>query len=340
MRELLPQGQPDRTARAGAPAHGGTRRRGRCASTGRDEGIERPWPVAERLIVCVGPGASAERTGPRRRAHGGAAARPTGSRSTSRRRGCSACPTPSATASCARCARRTARRGSRSRSAAATSPRRSSRTRARATRRASSSGAPRRDGLRGWLPLSAADRIVAGASDLEVVVVGREAEDAPASPAKALLARSRDHLASSRGGSGGGRATPGRRSRPRSPPGSRLSWTRSSSRANQVMIYLLAVALVAMRLGRGPSVAAAVASVAAFDFFSSSRRAFVRRLRHAVPGHLRGDARGGANHQRPGGERPHPRAHRGLPRAAHRGALRHEPRTGRGRGPRRCCALR
>ena len=55
-------------------------------------------------------------------------------------------------------------------------------------------GRARRDGLRAWLPLSAADRIVAGASDLEVLVVGREVEDAPASPAKALLARSREHL--------------------------------------------------------------------------------------------------------------------------------------------------
>ena len=27
-----------------------------------DEGIEAPWPVAERIIVCVGPGANAERT--------------------------------------------------------------------------------------------------------------------------------------------------------------------------------------------------------------------------------------------------------------------------------------
>ena len=33
------------------------------------------------------------------------------------------------------------------------------------------------------------------------------------------------------------------------------------------MIYLLGVMLVAMRLGRGPSVLAAVLSVAAFDFF-------------------------------------------------------------------------
>ena len=108
---------------------------------------------------------------------------------------------------------------------------------------------------------------MAGASDLEVLVVGREAEVAPASPAKALLARSREHLG----------VEPRRKRRW---PG--YAWAAIAvalatgiatlmdpffEPANQVMIYLLAVTLVAMRLGRGPSVAAAVASVVAFDFF-------------------------------------------------------------------------
>jgi two-component system sensor histidine kinase KdpD len=37
--------------------------------------------------------------------------------------------------------------------------------------------------------------------------------------------------------------------------------------ANIVMLFLLTVVLVAVRLGRGPAVAAAFLSVAAFDFF-------------------------------------------------------------------------
>ncbi len=42
---------------------------------------------------------------------------------------------------------------------------------------------------------------------------------------------------------------------------------RSFDRSNLIMIYLLGVAFVATRYGRGPSVLAAVLSVAAFDFF-------------------------------------------------------------------------
>ena len=41
--------------------------------------------------------------------------------------------------------------------------------------------------------------------------------------------------------------------------------------ANQVAVYLLAVTLVATRLGRGPSVMVALLSVLAFDFFSCRR---------------------------------------------------------------------
>ena len=37
--------------------------------------------------------------------------------------------------------------------------------------------------------------------------------------------------------------------------------------ANLIMMYLIAVIVIAIRLGRGPSVLASVLSVAAFDFF-------------------------------------------------------------------------
>ncbi len=121
----------------------------------------------------------------------------------------------------------------------------------------------------GWsraLRLSAADRIIAAASDLEVVVVGEEVEET-AAPARALLARSREHL--------------GVRDRRKLRwPG--YAWALLAvgiatavamamdpffELANQVMIYLLAVMVVAVRLGRGPSVLASVLAVVSFDFF-------------------------------------------------------------------------
>ena len=37
--------------------------------------------------------------------------------------------------------------------------------------------------------------------------------------------------------------------------------------ANLIMMYLIAVIVIAIRLGRGPSVLASVLSVATFDFF-------------------------------------------------------------------------
>lgn len=48
-----------------------------------------------------------------------------------------------------------------------------------------------------------------------------------------------------------------------------LSWLmfRYFELANLIMTYLLAIVVIAARYGRGPSVVAAVVSVAAFDFF-------------------------------------------------------------------------
>jgi two-component system sensor histidine kinase KdpD len=123
-----------------------------------------------------------------------------------------------------------------------------------------------RTGWRRWLLRSGADRIVAAAPDLEVLVVGEEAVAFEA-PARALLARSREHL--------------GVRERRRQrwqgyawgavaaalATGAAAAMEPFFGLANQVMVYLLAVMLVAVRLGRGPSVLASVLAVLSFDFF-------------------------------------------------------------------------
>src|SRR5262247_2310191 len=230
-----------------------------------DEGIEAPWPVAERIVVCVGPGANAERIV---RAGARLAARlkadwtavyvetPRLQRLADSERDRIL---------------RNLRLAEQLGGIAITLGGGNVAEEILVYARASNStrivvGRARRDGLRAWLPLSAADRIVAGASDLEVQVVGGEAEDTASAPAKALLARSRDYLEV---------RVRGKQRWPR------YIWAAVAvavatgvaaltdpffEPANQVMIYLLAVTLVAVRLGRGPSVFAAVASVIAFDF--------------------------------------------------------------------------
>jgi two-component system sensor histidine kinase KdpD len=128
-------------------------------------------------------------------------------------------------------------------------------------------GRQKQAGLNRALRLSAADRIIAEASDLEVMVVGEDVEET-AAPAKALLARSREHLGVHRD------------RRKHRWPG--YAWAAVVvgiataiaaamhpyfELANQVMVYLLAVMLVAARFGRGPSVLASVLAVLSFDFF-------------------------------------------------------------------------
>jgi two-component system sensor histidine kinase KdpD len=126
-----------------------------------------------------------------------------------------------------------------------------------------------RDPRAGWrrlLARSAADRIVAQAADLEVVVVGADVATAEA-PARMLLARSREHL--------GVRERRKRRwlgyalaaSAIAAATGVALLMEPFFEAVNQVMVYLLAVALVATRFGRGPSVLASVLAVVSFDFF-------------------------------------------------------------------------
>jgi two-component system sensor histidine kinase KdpD len=91
-------------------------------------------------------------------------------------------------------------------------------------------GRQRRGGVSGWFRLSAADRIIAAASDLEVVVVGADVEDT-AAPARALSARSREHLGvPGSAASDAGWDTCRRPWASASRPPSRCSWPRSSRR--------------------------------------------------------------------------------------------------------------
>jgi two-component system sensor histidine kinase KdpD len=126
-------------------------------------------------------------------------------------------------------------------------------------------GRPHRRGWRKWLVGSTADRIVAGAPDLDVAILSAEAR--PAAIAAAMIARTRDALDLVR---------PKKR-----------RWHRYAIAAampivltvlgsfihgklelsNIIMLYLLGVIPIAIYFGRGPSILASVLSVAAFDFF-------------------------------------------------------------------------
>ena len=109
--------------------------------------------------------------------------------------------------------------------------------------------------------------------------------------------------------------------------------------ANIVMLFLLTVVLVAVKFGRGPAVLAAFVSVASFDFFFVPPRFSLAVTRRAIPDHVRGHARGGADHRAddrgpalPGSRRRV--TGRSAPRALYEFAREHvEPaadRTGRG----------
>ena len=71
---LLPQGQPDRAARAGAAAHRRARGRRRAATTAATTRSRTTWPVAERILVCVRPEPAERPPRARGAAHGRAAA--------------------------------------------------------------------------------------------------------------------------------------------------------------------------------------------------------------------------------------------------------------------------
>ena len=60
--------------------------------------------------------------------------------------------------------------------------------------------------------------------------------------------------------------------------------------ANLVMVYLLGVHVAGLRFGRGPSVLTAVLNVAVVRFLLRAAAVHLRRVRRAVPGHVRRDA--------------------------------------------------
>lgn len=115
--------------------------------------------------------------------------------------------------------------------------------------------------------LSTSARIVARAGDLDVTIIGSEARPMILGAAGELLARSRAHLKVER---------PAKPRRQRYLAGAAavvaatgigaLMFPRFEA-ANIVMVYLVAVVLAALFLGRGPSALAAVLSVLTFDFF-------------------------------------------------------------------------
>ncbi len=126
-------------------------------------------------------------------------------------------------------------------------------------------GRPTRRGIRRLYGLSTAERIVAGAHDLDIELVGAEAK--PATLAAGVLARSREALGIER---------PRKRRWPHYLGGVAVPALATLigvamfghfELTNIVMVYLLGVAVAAIYFGRGPSTLASVLSVAAFDFF-------------------------------------------------------------------------
>jgi len=131
-------------------------------------------------------------------------------------------------------------------------------------------GKPTHTGLQHWLFGSVVDSVVRQAEGIDVYLVSGESEPAGTAAARPLLDRSRTHLGvpESRG--------------PRQPRyprylaalGVTLAATATAftmsgwvELTNLVMVYLLGVLITAARYGRGPSILAAVLGVAAFDFF-------------------------------------------------------------------------
>jgi two-component system, OmpR family, sensor histidine kinase KdpD len=103
---------------------------------------------------------------------------------------------------------------------------------------------------------SIVDTLVQGSGEIDVYVISGEREDAPAPlPVRAATLRT-DWVAYARAAAIVAVATA-------------VDWLGFpfSELANLVMVYLLGIVAVAMRHGRGPSLFAAVLSVAAFDFF-------------------------------------------------------------------------
>jgi len=117
-------------------------------------------------------------------------------------------------------------------------------------------GKPRRTRLQRFILGSIVDALVQGSGDIDVYVISAAREDGTAPPPIRRRMLPTDWLAYAQAAAVVAIATG-------------MSWLLSpvSGLSNLVMVYLLGIVVVAMRTGRGPSLAAAVLSVAAFDFF-------------------------------------------------------------------------
>ena len=87
---LLPQAQPDRTARAGPAPHCRSRRCGGARVRRARRRVARPWLARDRLLVAVGPGSRRPSTGAARASASPTRSMPSGPWSRWRRRRCSA----------------------------------------------------------------------------------------------------------------------------------------------------------------------------------------------------------------------------------------------------------
>ncbi len=126
-------------------------------------------------------------------------------------------------------------------------------------------GRSSRTGWRAWLAPSPVASLLRRKADIDVVVVGSDALSlARRSP---LVARTEAMLAS--GGSGKRRWPGYALAVAMTVLATGIAWLLSArfDATNLVMVYLLACAVVAVWLGRGPSVLASLLGVAAFDFF-------------------------------------------------------------------------
>ena len=117
-------------------------------------------------------------------------------------------------------------------------------------------GKPRRTRWQRVFLGSIVDTLVQGSGDIDVHVIGGEREEGAAAVPPRRPALPTDWPAYLRAAVVVGLAT-----------GVAFGLFPFSELSNLVMVYLLGIVIVAMRTGRGPSLLAAVLSVAAFDFF-------------------------------------------------------------------------
>jgi two-component system, OmpR family, sensor histidine kinase KdpD len=117
-------------------------------------------------------------------------------------------------------------------------------------------GKPRRTRLQRFVLGSIVDALVQGSGDIDVYVISAAREEAVTPMPARRRALPTDWLAYARSVAVVAAATG-------------VAWIiwPVSDLSDLIMVYLLGIVLVAMRAGRGPSLAASVLSVAAFDFF-------------------------------------------------------------------------